>query len=175
MLGRAASPPTCRNSLRRRLSDKTAYARVRTPDALRRQHAGVGLSHQGGTTHEGAGPCSHAVARFQRARSRSHVRLRLQRRGRRYRHVHAAGERFAAAGPALQGGKARDADDGERGQALSDRRRPVQAVPGVQLDKTSGALNLVGTGPLAESYPYVALDRTGRFLLGASYAPIRWG
>ena len=32
-----------------------------------------------------------------------------------------------------------------------------------------GELNLVGTGTLAESYPYIALDRSGRFLLGASY------
>src|SRR6266513_2505420 len=28
---------------------------------------------------------------------------------------------------------------------------------------------LIGTGTLAESYPYIALDRSGRFLLGASY------
>src|SRR5205085_3850184 len=32
-----------------------------------------------------------------------------------------------------------------------------------------GALNLVGTGPLAESFPYIFHDRSGRFLLGASY------
>src|SRR5437763_4579547 len=37
------------------------------------------------------------------------------------------------------------------------------------IDKSSGALKLVGTGTLAESYPYIALDRTGHFLLGASY------
>ena len=48
------------------------------------------------------------------------------------------------------------------------RSRPFQAYS-YAIDKASGALNLVGTGPLAESYPYVALDRTGRFLLGASY------
>ena len=48
------------------------------------------------------------------------------------------------------------------------RSRPFQAYT-YAIDKASGALNLVGTGPLAESYPYVALDRTGRFLLGASY------
>src|SRR6516165_8819144 len=37
------------------------------------------------------------------------------------------------------------------------------------IDKSSGALNLVGTGTLAESYPYIAFDRSGLFLLGASY------
>ena len=37
------------------------------------------------------------------------------------------------------------------------------------IDRGTGALTLVGTGPLAESLPYISLDGTGRFLLGASY------
>jgi 6-phosphogluconolactonase len=37
------------------------------------------------------------------------------------------------------------------------------------IDRATGALTLVGTGPLAESFPYILHDRTGRFLLGASY------
>ena len=48
------------------------------------------------------------------------------------------------------------------------RSKPYQAYT-YSIDRNSGALNLVGTGPLAESFPYVALDRGGRFLLGASY------
>jgi 6-phosphogluconolactonase len=48
------------------------------------------------------------------------------------------------------------------------RSKPYQAYT-YGIDRNSGALNLVGTGPLAESLPYVALDRGGRFLLGASY------
>ncbi len=48
------------------------------------------------------------------------------------------------------------------------RSKPFQAYT-YGIDKSSGALGLVGTGPLAESYPYIALDRSGRFLLGASY------
>src|SRR5215475_1722905 len=48
------------------------------------------------------------------------------------------------------------------------RSKPFQAYS-YSTDKSSGALNLVGTGTLAESYPYIALDRSGRFLLGASY------
>ena len=48
------------------------------------------------------------------------------------------------------------------------RSKPFQAYS-YSIDKDSGALNLVGTGTLAESYPYIAFDRTGRFLLGASY------
>jgi 6-phosphogluconolactonase len=48
------------------------------------------------------------------------------------------------------------------------RSKPFQSYS-YSIDKTSGALNLVGTGTLAESYPYIVLDRSGRFLLGASY------
>jgi 6-phosphogluconolactonase len=48
------------------------------------------------------------------------------------------------------------------------RSKPFQAYS-YTVDKSSGALNLIGTGTLAESYPYIALDRSGRFLLGASY------
>src|SRR5437868_5622527 len=48
------------------------------------------------------------------------------------------------------------------------RSKPFQAYS-YSIDKSSGALNLVGTGTLAESCPYIALDRSGRFLLGASY------
>src|SRR5262244_3127629 len=48
------------------------------------------------------------------------------------------------------------------------RSKPFQAYS-YGIAKTSGALSLVGTGRLAESYPYIALDRSGRFLLGASY------
>jgi 6-phosphogluconolactonase len=48
------------------------------------------------------------------------------------------------------------------------RSKPFQAYS-YSIDKSSGALNLVGTATLAESYPYIALDRSGRFLLAASY------
>jgi 6-phosphogluconolactonase len=34
----------------------------------------------------------------------------------------------------------------------------------------NGSLRPVGTGPLAESFPYITFDRTGRWLLGASYS-----
>jgi 6-phosphogluconolactonase len=48
------------------------------------------------------------------------------------------------------------------------RSKPYQAFT-YAIDTKSGALSPVGTGPLAESFPYVSLDRQGRFLLGASY------
>ena len=37
------------------------------------------------------------------------------------------------------------------------------------IDRATGALKPVGSGPLAESFPYIAHDRTGRHLLSASY------
>jgi 6-phosphogluconolactonase len=48
------------------------------------------------------------------------------------------------------------------------RSKPFEAYT-YAIDKASGALKLVGKGPLAESYPYITIDGTGRFLLGASY------
>src|SRR6185295_10343476 len=38
-----------------------------------------------------------------------------------------------------------------------------------EIDRANGALRLVGTGVLAESLPYVGFDKTGNYLLGASY------
>jgi 6-phosphogluconolactonase len=48
------------------------------------------------------------------------------------------------------------------------RSKPFSAYT-YSIDSGTGALKHVGTGPLAESFPYIAFDRTGRYLLGASY------
>src|SRR5215212_10207254 len=48
------------------------------------------------------------------------------------------------------------------------RSKPYQAYS-YSIDRRTGALNLLGSGTLAESYPYISLDRSGRFLFGASY------
>jgi 6-phosphogluconolactonase len=37
------------------------------------------------------------------------------------------------------------------------------------IDRTTGALKPLSTSPLAESFPYISLDKTGRYLFGASY------
>lgn len=37
------------------------------------------------------------------------------------------------------------------------------------IHRASGALQLLSSGPLAESFPYISFDRTGRWLFGASY------
>jgi 6-phosphogluconolactonase len=48
------------------------------------------------------------------------------------------------------------------------RSKPFSAWA-YRIDRASGTLKLVGSGPLAESYPYISHDRTGRWLFGASY------
>jgi 6-phosphogluconolactonase len=48
------------------------------------------------------------------------------------------------------------------------RSKPFSAYT-YSIDRKTGALTLVGTSPLADSFPYIFHDRGGRFLLGASY------
>ena len=51
---------------------------------------------------------------------------------------------------------------------MGDPDGRVRASP-LQRRSTASSLRSVGTGPLHESFPYVTFDRSGRFLLGASY------
>src|SRR5262245_1408010 len=51
---------------------------------------------------------------------------------------------------------------------VATRGEPRSAV-GFAIDQASGSLTHVASGPLAESMAYIVTDRTGRFLLGASY------
>jgi len=37
------------------------------------------------------------------------------------------------------------------------------------IDRNTGSLKPLSTSPLAESFPYISLDKTGRYLFGASY------
>jgi 6-phosphogluconolactonase len=48
------------------------------------------------------------------------------------------------------------------------RTKPFTAVT-YAIDRKTGALKQVAKGPLAESLPYILADKTGRYLLGASY------
>jgi len=80
-------------------------------------------------------------------------------------------------GGALQSGPRVKSGKGVMPLAVSpDQRFLVAAVRSAPfcahsyaIDRGSGALQPAGTGPLAESLPYICFDRTGRFLLGASY------
>jgi 6-phosphogluconolactonase len=50
----------------------------------------------------------------------------------------------------------------------ASRSKPY-SVHAYSIDSGTGALKHLSTSPLAESFPYISLDRTGRFLFGASY------
>jgi 6-phosphogluconolactonase len=50
----------------------------------------------------------------------------------------------------------------------ASRSKPYR-VHVYSINRGTGELTPVSTSPLAESYPYISLDRTGRFLFGASY------
>jgi 6-phosphogluconolactonase len=50
----------------------------------------------------------------------------------------------------------------------ASRSQPF-SVYAYSIDPGTGALTLLSSTPLAESFPYISLDRTGRFLFGASY------
>jgi 6-phosphogluconolactonase len=52
--------------------------------------------------------------------------------------------------------------------AAAVRSKPF-AVYTYSIDRKSGALKLIGKAALAESLPYICHDRSGKFLLGASY------
>jgi len=51
----------------------------------------------------------------------------------------------------------------------ASRSKPF-SVHAYSIDRATGGLKHLATSPLAESFPYISLDRTGRFLFGASYA-----
>src|SRR5229473_7584988 len=57
---------------------------------------------------------------------------------------------------------------GRRLLYAASRSKPY-TVHVYSIDPGSGALKPLSTAPLAESFPYISLDRTGRFLFGASY------
>jgi 6-phosphogluconolactonase len=50
----------------------------------------------------------------------------------------------------------------------ASRSKPY-SVHAYTIDRATGGLKLIATSPLAESFPYISLDATGRFLFGASY------
>ena len=48
------------------------------------------------------------------------------------------------------------------------RSKPFTVIT-YAIDPGTGALKRLSAGPLAESFPYIRIDKTGRYLLGASY------
>lgn len=75
----------------------------------------------------------------------------------------------AVPGPAKPGGSLPMAVSPDKKRLyVGLRNEPFTAVT-FAIDKKTGKLTLVGPGPLADSMAYVATDRTGKFLLSASY------
>ena len=75
-----------------------------------------------------------------------------------------AGGRFKADKPVMPMSVSPD----KRYLVAAVRSKPFTAWT-YTIDRATGALKPVGKGPLAESFPYIFFDRTGRYLLGASY------
>lgn len=75
-----------------------------------------------------------------------------------------AGPRFKAGGNVMPMAVSPD----KRFLVAAARAKPFTAHS-YSIDRTTGALKPLGTGPLADSFPYITFDRKGRFLLGASY------
>jgi 6-phosphogluconolactonase len=74
-------------------------------------------------------------------------------------------------GPRVQAGKLvmpMSVSPDKRFLFASVRTKPYSAVT-YAIDRKTGALKELSRGPLAESFPYISADKTGRFLLGASY------
>ena len=78
-------------------------------------------------------------------------------------------ETKAVPGPAKPGGSLPMALSPDKKRLyVGLRNEPYSAVT-FAIDKKTGKLNFVGSGPLADSMAYVSTDRTGKYLLSASY------
>jgi 6-phosphogluconolactonase len=58
----------------------------------------------------------------------------------------------------------------ERGILYAVSRSEPRTVHVYNIDRSTGALTRFSTSPLVDSFAYITLDRTGRFLLAASYS-----
>jgi len=78
-------------------------------------------------------------------------------------------ERVAIPGIEKPGGSTPMAVSPDRRVLYVGTRGEPKVAAGYAIDPASGRLRHVASGPLADSLAYIGLDRTGRFLLGASY------
>ena len=117
------------------------------------------------------GIASLALIMMAVCRAGGNLCLCLERRGRHHRDVRDGNRRHADAGSARRGAEASDADVRQPGQALPLCRGPHQAlyVFTYAIDPKTGALKQLSKAPLAESFPYISTDKTGRYLFGAGY------
>lgn len=73
-------------------------------------------------------------------------------------------------GPAKPGGSLPLAISPEKHRLYAALRNEPYTAVTFDIDAQTGKLKLVGPGPLADSMAYISIDRTGRFLLSASYS-----
>ena len=78
-------------------------------------------------------------------------------------------ETVAIPGVVKAGGSTPMAVSPDRRLLFVATRGEPQAVATYAIDQQRGKLKYVGSGPLVDSMPYIATDRTGRFLFAASY------
>jgi 6-phosphogluconolactonase len=75
----------------------------------------------------------------------------------------------AVPGPTKPGGSLPMAVSPDKKRLYVGLRNEPYSVVTFAIDRKTGQLTLVGSGPLADSMAYVASDRSGKFLLSASY------
>jgi 6-phosphogluconolactonase len=78
-------------------------------------------------------------------------------------------ETTAVPGPAKPGGSLPLAVSPDKKRLYVGLRNEPYSVVTFAIDAKTGKLKLVGPGPLADSMAYIATDRSGKFLLSASY------
>ncbi len=78
-------------------------------------------------------------------------------------------ETTAVPGPAKPGGSLPLAVSPDKKRLFVGLRNEPYSAVTFAIDAKTGKLTLVGSGPLADSMTYVVTDRSGKFLLGASY------
>lgn len=75
----------------------------------------------------------------------------------------------AVPGPAKPGGSLPLAVSPDKKMLYAGLRNEPYSAVTFAIDRKTGKLTLVGPGPLADSMAYISTDRTGKFLLSASY------
>ncbi|HEY8335119.1 MAG TPA: lactonase family protein [Tardiphaga sp.] len=75
----------------------------------------------------------------------------------------------AVPGPAKPGGSLPLAVSPDRSRLYAGLRNEPYSAVSFGIDAKIGKLSLIGSGPLADSMAYLSVDRTGKYLLAASY------
>ncbi|CAN5485831.1 beta-propeller fold lactonase family protein [soil metagenome] len=78
-------------------------------------------------------------------------------------------ETIAVPGPAKPGGSLPLAISPDRTRLYAGLRNEPYTAVSFAIDGATGKLSLIGPGPLADSMAYLSVDRSGQYLLGASY------